>query len=382
MNIAVLVIRLDSGGVEKVTERLISGFLEEGHSVDLLTTTKLTDIPPGLPSGANIVNIAGKVRLPGIPGLVSPRVWLGLTSLRPLANYLRRTPPDVLLATQSGLTAVAGRILARSKTRVVLRVAISQRASIEKDPYRIAKLLPFTRKFTFKRANHVITNSIDVADEIENSAGIPRSKITVIRNPSADPEILTQSRIKIDHPWLDDQSVPTAIAVGRLSIQKDYPTLLKAHAIVSESTACKLVIVGEGEDRKTLMALTEKLGTSADVDFIGYSNNPWSYMSRASVYLLTSAWEGSPSSLIEAMTLGIPSIATDSPGGTSEVLDQGKFGILKAVGDFNGIAEAWLEVLQNPELAKQRVDSGISESENYTPNIVVARYLEVLSSET
>jgi glycosyltransferase involved in cell wall biosynthesis len=382
LNIAVLIIRLDSGGVEKVTQRLISGFLEAGHNVDVLTTSKSEDIPVGIPSQANIINIAGKIRLPGIPGLVSPRVWLGLTSVRPLASYLRRNSPDVLLATQSGLTAIVSQMLARSNTRVVLRVAISQRASIDKDPYKIAKLLPLTRKFTFKRATRVITNSTGVADEIEDSTGISRSKITVIQNPSADPEIFTQSRIAIDHPWLDDHDVPTAVAVGRLSAQKDYPTLLRAHAIVSESTPCKLVIVGEGEERENLTALAENLGTTDDIDFIGYSNNPWSYMSRASVYLLTSTWEGSPSSLIEAMALGIPSIATDSPGGSSEVLAKGKYGVLKPVGDSTGIAKAWMEILEKPELARSRVALGITESKNYSPNIVVARYLEVLGSET
>lgn len=380
MKIAILITRLDSGGVERAAVRLISGFLAEGHSVDVLTTSKTGRMLAELPNGANLVNIAGIIRLPGIPGLVSPRVWLGLTSLIPLAKYLNRTRPDVLLATQSGLTAVLARYLARSRTRTVLRVASSQKASIEKDPYRVARLLPLVRKFAFKHADRVIVNSRNVADEIMNSTGISRSRIDVIPNPSADPEIFLKAQEPITHSWLDNPEFPTAIAVGRLTAQKDYPTLLKAHAAVIESSPCKLVIVGEGEERETLASLTDSLGTSPHVDFVGYSDNPWSLMARATVYLLTSAWEGSPSSLIEALALGVPSVATDSPGGTSEVLGDGKFGLLAPVGDSDAIARAWLEILQNPGTARTRAELGVKESARYAPSTVVRQYTKVLQS--
>jgi len=379
VKIAVLIIRLDSGGVEKVSLRLIAGFIEAGHSVDVLTTSDKGKSFDALPPEANVINIAGMIKLPGISGLISPRTWLGFTSLIPLAKYLRQARPDVMLATQGGFTATVGRLLARTRTRLVLRVAISQKASIDKDPYRMAKLLPLVRKFVFKQSDAVIVNSRSVANEIKKSTGIQPSKVEVIQNPSADPEIFAKAKESIAHPWLDDPTIPTAIVVGRLTAQKDYPTLLKAHAIVYESSGCKLVIAGEGEDRTALANLAESLGTAAAVDFIGYTDNPWSYMSRANLFLLTSAWEGSPNSLIEALALGIPAVATDSPGGSAEVLGDGQYGLLAPVGDSDAVAKAWNEILENPGSARTRAELGVKNAEKYTPGTVVQRYMKVLS---
>ena len=83
----------------------------------------------------------------------------------------------------------------------------------------------------------------------------------------------------------------------------------------------------------------------SDVDMPGHVKNPFSYMSRASVFVLSSAWEGLPTVLIEAMAVGVPVVSTDCESGPSEILDNGKYGSLTPVGDSNALAEAILSTL-------------------------------------
>jgi len=134
---------------------------------------------------------------------------------------------------------------------------------------------------------------------------------------------------------------PYVVACGRLTAQKDYPTLLRAYAKARAGGVGEdLVIVGEGEDRAELEKLAESLGVSEAVHFIGHRSNPFGYMKGASFFVLSSIWEGFGLVVLEAMALGLPCIATDCPSGPGEILDGGRCGVLVKVGDEAGLAEA------------------------------------------
>jgi glycosyltransferase involved in cell wall biosynthesis len=162
--------------------------------------------------------------------------------------------------------------------------------------------------------------------------------------------------------------------MGRLTRQKDFPSLLRAFAKVRAERPCKLVILGEGGDREKLERLARELGIDEDFYLPGFAPNPYKYLRRADLFVLSSAWEGSPNVLTEALALGIPVVATDCPSGPREVLDGGKFGPLVRVGDVDGLAEAMRQVLDHPpeaEFLKKTV-------ENYTVEKSSRRYLSIL----
>src|SRR3546814_2435399 len=97
--------------------------------------------------------------------------------------------------------------------------------------------------------------------------------------------------------------------------QKDFPTLLKAFALLRQEHPAKLIILGDGAGKEGLEALAETLGIRADVAFPGYVANPYAYFRHASLFVLSSAWEGLPNVLIEAMACGCPVVSTDCPSG-------------------------------------------------------------------
>jgi glycosyltransferase involved in cell wall biosynthesis len=164
------------------------------------------------------------------------------------------------------------------------------------------------------------------------------------------------------------------MGVGRLTRQKDFPTLIRAFAAVRKVRDCRLVILGEGKDRPALEALAKEMGVGGDVDLPGFVENPYAHMSRASLFVLSSAWEGSPNVLTEALALGLPAVATDCPSGPREILEDGRYGPLVPVGDADALAGAILKTLTHPpESAELKRAAG-----PYTVEESSRRYLEAL----
>jgi glycosyltransferase involved in cell wall biosynthesis len=104
--------------------------------------------------------------------------------------------------------------------------------------------------------------------------------------------------------------------------------------------------LGEGPELPVLEALARQLGIAEDVNLPGFIGNPYPYMRRASVFVLSSRWEGLPGVLIEALYCGVPVISTDCPSGPREILEAGHYGPLVSVGDVNGMANAIRDALE------------------------------------
>ncbi|NJK27869.1 MAG: glycosyltransferase, partial [Coleofasciculaceae cyanobacterium SM2_3_26] len=133
--------------------------------------------------------------------------------------------------------------------------------------------------------------------------------------------------------------------IGRLVDQKDFATLIRAFSIVKKVRKSRLVILGTGPNKPRLEALIEELDLRDDVDLPGFVENPFKYMARASVFVMSSAWEGFGNVLVEAMAVGTPVVSTDCRSGPSEILDNGKYGALVPVGDAEAMARAILDVI-------------------------------------
>jgi glycosyltransferase involved in cell wall biosynthesis len=134
------------------------------------------------------------------------------------------------------------------------------------------------------------------------------------------------------------------------------------------------MILGDGEDRPELQTLVQELGLEEAVALPGFVDNPYKFMKRADVFVLSSKWEGLPTVLIEALACGCPVVSTDCPSGPAEILEGGRWGPLVPVGDAGSLAKAILQVLERPlnrELLQKR---GLE----FTVERAVQQYLELL----
>ena len=166
-----------------------------------------------------------------------------------------------------------------------------------------------------------------------------------------------------------------------LKPQKDFPTLIRAFALVRNEMPVRLIILGDIRKpdaelayRDALHALPRELGIEADVDFPGFVSNPFAFMRRASVFALSSAWEGLANVLIEALACGCPVVSTDCPSGPAEILDGGRFGRLVPVGNPEALAQAILATLND----RPDRDHLTARSDVFSVEKAIDRYLQLL----
>ena len=206
-------------------------------------------------------------------------------------------------------------------------------------------------RWLYPRAAAVVAVSEGVALDSEHVFKLPRERLSVIPNPVLTPELDVLAAQSAHHPWITTHDLPVLLACGRLTPQKDYPTLLRAFKQVQSSRAARLVILGEGELRQELEALCLQLGLEDVVDMPGFCANPYALMARCDLYVLSSRFEGSPVVLVEALACGARIISTDCPSGPSETLSGVVGARLVPVGDPDALASGILAMLADTQPA-------------------------------
>lgn len=325
--VAIFLPSLNGGGAERAMLNLAHGLVECGCAVDLVLAQA---------KGPYLAEVDEAIRL---VDLKAARV---LTSLPALARYLRRERPEALLSAldYANIVALWARRLAGTPRRVAVNEQNTISRSARNSARRRQRLVPHLVKRFYPWADYVIGNSQGVADDLSQVTGLPRERIKILYNPVVTPEVREKARVPLNHPWFEAGQPPVVLAVGRLTKQKDFPTLMRAFAQVRRTRPARLLILGEGPDRPALEALTKQLGLIDDVTMPGFVENPYAYMSQASLYVLSSRWEGLPTVLIEALYCNLPIIATDCPSGPREILADGRYGSLVPVGDVTALTQA------------------------------------------
>lgn len=337
--LAIFLPSLAGGGAERMMLNLAGGMVDLGVAVDLVLADARGPYRHLIPKDATLVDLGASRVLKALPGLV---------------GYLRRRRPLVLLAAMdhANLVALWARALARVPTRVFVSVRSTLSQEVSHAPSWRGRWMPHLARAFYPRAEAVIAVSQGVADDLDRLMGSRRARILVIPNPVVTPELAALAAEPADHPWFQEDLPPGAppviLAAGRLTPQKDLGTLIRAFARLSQDRDLRLVILGEGPERANLESLIRELGLDGQVDLPGFKANPFAYMARARVLVLSSLWEGLPGVLIQAMACGTAVVSTDCPSGPREVLADGRFGPLVPVGDSEALALAIAETLDRP----------------------------------
>lgn len=346
-----LVLRaLDGGGMQRSMLKLGQDFVARGCRVTLLVAKPDGPMRAHVPAGVELVPLAAEAPLParrtvlrllgreGLPliGLSMPSM---LRHLAALSGELRRLRPQAVLArgTQSNLAALWARQLSGIDTRVVACECTTLSVASRRSARRFRRAYPALVARHYPAAEAIVAVSRAVAADLATTTGLSQTAITTIPN-GVGVDIAATGAVP-DHPWLHDE-VPLVLAVGRLHWQKDFATLLGAFAALRRRRPARLVLLGEGPQRAELERLAGTLGITAAVHFAGFVDNPFAWMTRASVLALTSLSEGFGNVLVEALACGLPVVSTDCPGGPREILADGRFGALVPVGDTAGLADA------------------------------------------
>ena len=204
------------------------------------------------------------------------------------------------------------------------KVAISIRnyTDFEKRSSRTLKLANFLMKRLYRKADVVIPVSIEISKMLFEKYSISKSKLKVIYNPYDIMDIGRLANENIEDKYENFMhSEKTFISVGRQVYQKGFWHLAKAFKLVLENEPdARLIIIGSGNNDVKLMKLINDLGIENRVLLTGFQKNPFKFIKKSQVYVMTSLFEGFPNILVEAMACGCPVISTDCKSGPKEIL--------------------------------------------------------------
>ncbi|MDN5872258.1 MAG: glycosyltransferase [Nitrococcus sp.] len=349
------------GGIGKDMTNLMNAMADAGGSVDMLIHEAAAPGLPFLSKSINVIKFGDGGRF---------------ARVRTLARYMRDTKPAAILSTKEreSQALVIARRMTGSSARAVIRVGTTHSELLRFRHWWQRIPTRYAIRATYRAADTIICISQGVADDTRQFAGVPAHKIRLLPNTSIAPDIEDQAAKPVAHPWLQATDSPIVLAVGRLVKVKDYPTLMRAFEILRRTRLCRLVILGEGKERTMLQRLVRELHIEADVSMPGYVGNPYAFMKRAALLVHSSRVEGFGNVIAEALAVGTPVVSTDCRHGPREILDNGRFGPLVAVGDVEGLAEAMRQTLDQPhppEFLRQAADP-------YRVERIVHRYLDTL----
>ena len=213
-----------------------------------------------------------------------------------------------------------------------------------------------------KHSNKIIACSEGVKSSLVNHFKAASQKIEVIYSPVDVKRIIQMSAETVNHPWFHEK-IPILITSGRLIPEKNQADLVKAFALIRKERSCRLVILGDGTLKDDLVSLARELEVHDDVLFLGFQKNPFKYISKSTVFVFPSIMEGLGLSLIEAMIVGCPTVATDCPVGPREILapgtvtpermddiEEAQYGLLIPVGNVGFLKEAIEKLLDDGRL--------------------------------
>jgi len=395
--IAVLLPSLEGGGAERSMLNLVKAFMARGRSVDLVLYQAKGAYLGEIPDGATMIELqaTGGVQARWIAALTNIRDFFALlrpvllakknapeiARLRSLQHYMKKRRPDVILSALPYANLVA--VWAKQASAFRMPVIVSERNALSTycaapSNYRKWRwrYLPELVRRTYPKADAVVAVSNHVANELTTAVGLKHQNVTTIYNPVTDDTLRANAKKALEHAWFTPGAAPVILGVGRLTEQKDFSTLMLAFANVRAKRAARLVILGEGRLREDLATLANELCIQADVDMPGFVENPFQYMARASVLVLSSQYEGLPGVLIQAMACGCPVVSTDCPGGSAEILANGEYGALVAVGDADGMTKAVLAELDNPTAR----DILLRRAQDFSVERAADNYLKLLDS--
>lgn len=359
--ITIFMPNLNGGGAERVMATLANEFVGKGFKVNLLLVKA---------AGPYLREIDERV------DVISLGVSKNIFSVFPLIIYLRRNKPQVVLSTllMTNIIVVLAKYLSGVNTKLILREAINASAEDRSKKGDFVQVVSFFRKWALKKADLVVAPSHGVANDLVEHFKINSEKIKVIYNPVHFDKYY-QSAME-SHEILN--TIPPnkniILGIGRLNRQKDFKTLINAFEIVRSKTDSVLIILGEGNERKQLESLIDEKNLNAHVILPGFLTNPFPFFKRASVFVLSSLYEGMPNSLIQAAVFEKQIVATNCPSGPFEILQGGEFGYLVNVGDVDEMAIG-IEKGLNRQLVVQPITNVL---ELYNSNDIANKYLDIL----
>jgi glycosyltransferase involved in cell wall biosynthesis len=316
--------------------------------------------------------------------LVHPRIrssTAGLVAAAiPLRRLVQRLEPDIVCSFMDGPNVIAALAVDRRprngrRPRVVACVQNTLSKELGEGSHPVKRAVLALVRRTYPRLDRIIALSRGVADDLVQIVPAAAPLVTVIYNAGLDDTLASRAAAPLEEAP-DSGGKGVVVACGRLAAQKGYPHLLDAFARVNRETGAQLWILGEGPDRAAIESRIAQLGLSGAVHLLGFRKNPYPYMARADVFVLSSLYEGFGNVIVEAMAVGAPVVATDCPHGPAEIITNDVNGLLVPTADPTALAAALSRALGDRQLARRLAEAGRARAQDFHVTKIAARFAE------
>ncbi len=368
MNVLIFYMKLDQGGVQRMIVNVANYLASKKYHVSIYLVKK---------EGQYLTMLDPKIQVIGIEDHSK------ISLIKVLYKVIRANKIDIVFTAVShfNLIAILLKILTRSKKT---KFVISERSNTFKEFFRNPfsfeliwfKLGFFLIPIFYRLADHIIAVSNGVAKDLSKIALLPLNRITIIHNPAFSKDLVLQSKQQVIHPWINNKDHLLVIAVGRLSAQKDFSTLIKSFKYVTQKINAKLLILGDGPLENRLHMLINKLHLNDSVNLIGFQPNPVSWIDKSNLFVLSSKWEGFGNVIVEALATGKTVVSTNCKSGPSEILEDGRYGYLTGVNKPYELANTIIQALENPMCPKLL----LGRATEFDIDLVMSKYEDVFSS--
>jgi glycosyltransferase involved in cell wall biosynthesis/peptidoglycan/xylan/chitin deacetylase (PgdA/CDA1 family) len=364
MDIVFLTDHLVRGGAETQLTRIAATLKRRGWTVGIITL---------LPSEEFLEDVhSADIPLFECSRKVPKRYYLPLSMAFRLVRQLRHWRPSVLISFNYH-SDIMGRVCGRLAG--VPAIVASQRTAHVKTPLRMK-----TYRVTEGLIRLTVSNSHAAITYMLKRGILTPRKTMVIPNgilASSFPAPITREEARKEFPFSKDAFI--WLAVGNLRPAKDYPTLLVAAERCAAATPrFHLLIAGSGEEEASLLAEANRRNLSGRVHFLGSRKDVSRLLRACDAFVLSSAWEGLPNSVMEAMASGVPVVSTDA-GGARELVLQGICGYIVPTRDPDALSDGMLHVMAMSQDERIRMgDAGRERILRYFDNERVVDRWEVM----
>ncbi|QJY47061.1 glycosyltransferase [Pseudonocardia broussonetiae] len=306
--------------------------------------------------------------------------WTWPVALARLVRRARRSGV-VLAGSETGVGLLLGYVAARLARRpfgVLVQADLDDAIAT----WVARPIRPLTR-FVHSHADLAIS----VADSIVPGVvanGLPRERVRVVVNGIDVGRVRAQAGLPAEpDPGTPLRPVgvpPVVVGQGRLSVQKDFPLLVRAHArVLAAGVDHRLVIIGDGPVRGEIEAAVAEEGVGGTVELAGYVDNPYPITSTADLFVLSSNSEGMPLTILEALAVGVPIVATRCGTGVDLLLEDGAYGDLVPVGALDELSAAIERHLRDPSVLGERAHRGPQQAMSFDVSRSARTILDLLT---
>ncbi len=369
-NILILISKLNDGGAERVAINIAEN-LSKKYNVTLLSYKEKTEVDYPVNNIEHLTITGEEIQL-----------------IRKIRKIKKQRDINYCISFCTGANFL--NIASRYKEEVVI--------SIRNFISSLAKRERIKNKMMGKFADKIVAVSDSVKQDVIENFNMKEEKIVTIENfyekEKIEKQLMCQNALNKEEEKIFKNS-KIVINVGRLSYQKAQGNLIRAFKeVVNKNNNIKLIIIGQGKLEKELRALITELELENNVFLLGFKTNPYQYLKRADVFILSSLYEGMPNVVLEAMACGLPVIATDSKGGNREILAPSKikdeYGVLIPTPNYNcssidelseeekQMAKAILEMVENEDLSKHYKQQSVKRIQNFSKEKIIEKWYKII----